>query len=142
MGQFKFGNIKQLQRDREVEGTTGTQIHLRGGICITALCASDANPAWKKFGEDFLAELKRLSRANASDERVKEYLAAELTRLMVRNIEGVVDEDGNAIPFSPEMSRQFLKEADDAIPALQNIVYDTQNFRGQRIEAIVESAKN
>ena len=142
MSQFKFGNIDKLKRNREIEGESGTEVGLPGGISLIALCASDANPAWRRGGEEFLAELKRLSRAHASDERVKRFLAEQLARMLVKDWSGVVDQDGNAIPFSTDACMEFLIEADDAIPALQAVVYETQNFRGQRIEAIVDHAKN
>ena len=142
MSQFRFGNIEDLKRNRDIEGEAGTEVALRGGIKLRLLCASDANPRWKQYGEAFRAELRRLSRAGASDDRVKKYLAEQLTRIFVKDWEGVVDTDGHPIPFTKEASEAFLIEADDAIPAIQEIVYDTQNFRGQRIEAIVEAAKN
>lgn len=141
MSQFKFGNIDDLKRNRDIEGETGTEVALRGGIKLRLLCATDANPAWKQHGEAFRNELRRLARAGASDERVKKYLAHELTRLFVKGWEGVMDTEGNAIPWTKEACEAFLVEADDAIPAIQDIVYDTQNFRGQRIEAIVEAGK-
>ncbi len=92
MSQFKFGNIDKLKRNREIEGVAGTEIGLPGGISLIALCASDANPAWRRGGEDFLAELKRLSRAHASDERVKRFLAEQLARMLVKDWSGVVDQ--------------------------------------------------
>ena len=141
MSQFKFGNIDDLKRSRDIEGETGTEVALKGGIKFQLLCASDANPAWKQHGEAFRAELRRLSRAGASDDRVKKYLARELTRMFVKGWEDVVDIEGHPIPFTKEACEAFLVEADDAIPVVQEIVYDTQNFRGQRIEAIVEAGK-
>ena len=140
---FKFKNIDALQRDTEIEGTTGTPLGLAGGITLNLLCASDANPRWKTGGEKFRAELRRLGRANASEDRVKKFLAEEFAKMFVIGWEGVLNaDDDQPVPLTKESCVAFLLAADDAIPAIQEIVYDSKNFRGQRIEAIVEAGKS
>ena len=137
-----FGNIDKLKRDRAVEGGEGTEIGFEGGITLVVLCASDANPAWKRYGDDFLAELRRLNRAHASEERVRRFLAEQYARLLVKDWRGVVDPQGHDLPFSRDLCVELLYETDDILPALQALVHDSKNFRGQRIEAVIEAAKN
>ena len=46
------------------------------------------------------------------------------------------------MPFSREACIEFLMQTDDASPLIQAMVYDTQYFRGDRIEGVVEQVKN
>jgi hypothetical protein len=139
---IKFGNIDHLKRNRKIEGETGTAVGLPGGITLTVLCASDANPAWKRFGDQFVAELRRMSAANASEDDVKKYVAERLTTLLITGWDGVTDVDGNPVPFSRDACIQFLMQTDDVVAAVQRIAFDSQYFRGQRIEAVIGEAKN
>lgn len=136
MANFRFKNIDKLKRNRDIEGITGTELGLGAGITLTVLCASDANPRWRQFGDDYTAEVRRLIKAKASEDRVKKFQAAEFARLFVIAWEGVVDADDNPIPMTLEACTAFLYEADDAIPAIQETVFETKFFRGQRVEAV------
>ena len=142
----KFKNIDQLQRNREIEGIIGTPVGLPGGITLQVLCATDANPRWAANGEKFSAEVRRLSRANVPDDRTRKFLAEQFTRLFIIGWEGVKEDDGNGgevdVPFSADACVDFLLATDDALPALQQVVYDTKMFRGERIEIIANSLKN
>ena len=144
MAKFKFKNINLQKRNREIEGITGGELGLAGGITLWVLAATDANPRWKQFGDNYTAEVRRLLRAKASDERVKAFQADQFAKIFVIRWEGVLDEDNNdaPIPLNTETCVDFLLESDDAIPAIQAMVFENQNFRGARIEAIVNSAKN
>jgi hypothetical protein len=72
---YKFKNAQRLKRDRCIEGETGTEIGFPGGDMLWILAATDANPRWVRFGDDYINGLRRLHRANASDERVKTWQA-------------------------------------------------------------------
>jgi hypothetical protein len=137
---FKFKNADKLKRNREIEGGTGAEMGFDGGDTIWILAATDANPRWVKFGDDYINELRRLQRANASAERTKAFLAEWYTRLFVLRWE-VKGEGDKPVPFSQEACRAFLMETDDVIPAIQKTAFDTQNFRGAKIEVVVGEGK-
>lgn len=142
----KFKNIDQLQRNKEIEGTIGTPVGFPGGITLQVLAATDANPKWKAFGEKFSAEVRRMSRANVPDDKSRKYLAEQYALLFVIGWEGVfeTDDSGNdvEVPFTHEAVVDFLMQTDDAIPGLQRVVFDTQMFRGERIEINAGAIKN
>lgn len=142
MSEFTFGNIGALKRDREIEGEKGTELGIGAGITLICLAASDANPQWRARGDQITAELNRLRNARADGERVRKYLAGIYAECIVKDWRGVIDADGNVIPFTKDACKAFLLAADDAYAAVDGVVYDTKNFRGARIEAIVEQAKN
>ena len=142
MSDFTFGNVDALKRNLELEGEKGTELGIGAGITLVVLAATDANPQWKARGEQIRAELNRLSNARADNKRVRAYLAGIYADTIVKGRRGVVDGDGNAIPFTREACKAFLLDVDDAYAAVDAIIYDTKNFRGARIEAVVEEAKN
>lgn len=139
--QYSFDNIAALQRNREIEGETGTELGLDGGITLIVLAATDANPRWRAHSETMMQELRRLTNAKASSERSRNYLARRYAETLVKDWRGV-KADGIEIPFSVDACTAFLIAADDAFTAIENIVYETKNFRGQRIEVVVAAAKN
>mgnify|MGYP000452750931 CR=1 FL=1 len=140
---FQFKNIDSLKRNREIEGTVGTTIGFKAsGIALQVLAASDANPRWRELGDNYVNEYRRLQRANAPEERIKKFLAENLTRIFIIGWSGVLDVDGNEIPFTHEACVALLLEVDDIIPALLEVVSDNMKFRGARIEIISDQLKN
>ena len=137
MSKFNFKNIDSQKRNREIEGTTGAELGLAGGVTLQVLAATDANPRWKQFGDDYLAEVRRLVRAKASDERVKAFQADQFAKLFVIGWDVLNADDDSPIPLTYEACVAYLMESDDAIPAIQAMVFENQNFRGARIEAVV-----
>lgn len=139
--EYVFDNIESMQRNEEIEGKTGTELGLPGGITLTVLAASDANPRWRMRSEEIAAELRRLANARATPQRQREYLCKIYAECLVIGWRGVKSK-GIEIPFSVEACRAFLMAAFDAYNAVDAMVYETKNFRGQRVTAIVDAAKN
>ena len=137
---YEFDGIEDLQRNRELEAE-GVELGLPGGRTLIVRAASDANPAWRAQAEKIANELRRLRNARAPADKVRAFLARIYAQLLVCNWCGVTVR-GVEIPYSIEAGEAFLLAADDAFAAIDAIVYETTNFRGQRIEAIVEAAKN
>lgn len=140
MSDYEFDNIEDLQRKRDIE-EEGTEIGLDGGITLIVRAATDANPAWKAAAPSIEKELRRLRNARATNDRLRKYLAPLYARHLVRDWQGVKSK-GVAVPYSADACTAFLLAADDAYAAVDNIVYDTKNFRSARIEAIVDHAGN
>lgn len=138
---FKFKNASLLKRNRKIEGEEGTEIGFNGGDTLWILAATDANPRWVRFGDEYINGLRRLTRANASDERVKTYQVEWFTRLFVLRWD-VKGENDEPIPFSAEACAAYLAETDDVVPAIQKTAFDNTNFRGDRIEAVVHEGKD
>lgn len=134
--EYTFDGIEPMKRNRDIEGETGTELGLPGGITLTVLAASDANPRWRQRSSEITSELNRLRNALADSTRVRTYLARIYSQTLVIGWKGVKG-NGADIPFSPEACAAFLMQADDAYAAVDNIVYDTKNFRGARVEAVV-----
>lgn len=136
MSDYVFDGIATMQRNREIEGEKGTELGLPGGITLTVLAASDANPRWRNRGDEITAELNRLRNARAPSERVRKYLSTIYSQCLVIGWAGVKSK-GVDIPFSAEACAAFLMAADDAYAAVDNVVYDTKNFRTARIEVVI-----
>lgn len=137
---YEFDNIGAMQRDRTIEGETGTELGLPGGITLTVLAASDANPRWRNRIEEIGAELNRLRNAKANPERQRKFLSRIYAETIVIGWDGVKAK-GVKIPFSVDACAAFLLAADDAYTAIDAVVYETKNFRGARIEAVVSDLK-
>ena len=137
---YTFDNIEALQRNREIEGEAGTEIGLPGGITLTVLAASDANPRWEARREKTQIELRRLNNANASAQRKTAFLARVYAECLMKDWRGVKS-GGVEIPFSVEACTAFLQQCDDAFLAIDAVVYDTKMFRGERIAVAVELGK-
>ncbi|WP_319798327.1 hypothetical protein [Nitrobacter sp.] len=141
MSEYSFDNIGLLQRNRTIEGETGTELGLEGGITLIVLAATDANPRWKAVSEEVGRHLTKLANARAPAEEVRRFLAGIYAKTLVKGWRGVKSA-GVEIPFSVEACTAFLLQAEDAYAAVYGIVYDTKNFRGARIEAIAAEAGN
>lgn len=156
MSDFTFAGIDKLKRNPKIEGETGTPITLGNtGITLVCLAASENNPRWKQRRADMLNEVKRLTNANASPARIRAYVAEEYARTLLIDwywtdpavadaepVKGIPDAEGNLIPFGFEAAKAFLTVADDAFEALEAVVFNHQNFRGERINVVVDAVKN
>lgn len=137
---YEFDNISELQRDRDIEAE-GTELGLPGDITLIVSAASDANPSWRAASPAITKELRRLRNARASNEQLRKYLASMYARHLVKGWRGVKSK-GIEVPFSVEACTAFLMAADDAYAAVDQIVYDTQNFRAARVEALIDRVGN
>jgi hypothetical protein len=142
MSDYQFDDIAPLQRNRTIEGETGTELGLPGGFVLIVLAASDANPRWRNRSEEITNELNRLRNARANNERVRKYLSRIYAETLVLDWPVGPKSKGVPVPFSVEACAAFLNQADDAYAAIDAVVYDTKNYRGQRIEAVVGEVKN
>ena len=132
---YEFDGIEDLQRKRDIEAE-GTELGLPGGITLIVRAATDGNPAWRAQSDKVAKELRRLRNARATNERLRAFLAPKYAELLVKDWRGVKSK-GVEVPYSVEACTAFLKAADDAYAAIDEVVWDTQNFRGARIEAVV-----
>lgn len=139
--EYQFDGIETMQRNRDIEGKTGTELGLPGGIVLTVLAASDANPRWRNRSEEIGAELRRLANARATPVRQRQYLSRIYAECLVIDWRGVKSK-GIEIPYSVDACAAFLKAADDAFAAVDAVVYETKNFRGQRVNAVIEEGKD
>lgn len=137
---YEFDNIDALQRKRDIEAE-GTELGLPGDITLIVAAASDANPSWRSASPAIMKELRRLRNARASNDQVRKYLAPMYARHLVKGWRGVKSR-GVDLPFSVEACSAFLLMADDAYAAVDEMVYDTQNFRGARVEALIDDLGN
>ena len=142
MEEFQFKNIKKSQRNRDIEGVTGTPLGLPDGVRLQVLCQSDANPRWVQFGDDYTAELRRLVRAGASPARQKKFFDEWLPRLYVIGWENIPGPDDQDVPFSLDACQSYFRQSDDAYLAVLEMVGDTKNYRGARVEAIRTNVGN
>ena len=137
---YNFDDIDDLKRDRGIEDE-GTVVGFSGERWIKVAAASDANPLWRARSDKLLAELNRLRNAKAPPEKVRAFLAKSYAETLGRDWGGWKS-GGVAIPYSREAFEALLVSADDVYATIDAIVYDTKNYRGQRIEAVIEEAKN
>lgn len=138
---FKFKNTGQLKRNRKIEGEEGTEIGFPGGDTLWILAATDANPRWVRFGDEYINGLRRLQRANANDERVKSYQVEWFANLFVLRWD-VKGENDEPVPFSKDAVKAYLMETDDVVPAIQRTAFDNTNFRGDKVEVVVHEGKD
>lgn len=143
MEEVQFKNIGKSQRNREIEGVTGTEIGMTDGVKLQVLCMSDANPRWVQFGDDYSAELNRLTRAGASAAKMKKFFDEWLPRLFIIGWKDNPGPDGDSdVPFSLPNCQSYFRQSDDAYLAILQNVRDTQNFRGARVQVTRENVGN
>jgi hypothetical protein len=136
---YQFDNIDELKRNRDIE-RDGTWLGLPNGTSLKVRAATDANTAWRAQSNKIANELRRLQNARDND-GARDYIAGKYAELLVADWKGVTA-NGEPIPFSVEACKAYLLAADDAYAAIDAIIYDTKNFRGQRIEAVRDEAGN
>jgi hypothetical protein len=150
---MEFSNIAHLKRNREIEAETGIDVKIDNEIYLSTLAASDANPRWRDKAAKAHNELKRLANAGATPQQLQGRYAELYTDSLVTGWHGGYDDDGNKkpggprvagelVPFSRPACIAFLTQADDAIDALDKIVFDTKNFRAIKAGAIADVLKN
>lgn len=137
---YSFDNIEALQRKRDIEAE-GTELGLPGDITLIVAAASDANPSWRAASPSIMKELRRLRNARANNDQVRKFLAPIYARHLVKGWRGVKS-SGIEVPYSVEACTAFLLAADDAYAAVDEMVYDTQNFRSSRVEALIDNLGN
>lgn len=138
---YEFDDIESMKRNRELEGETGVELGLPGDRTLIVLAASDANPRWRAHAEAFRNELNRLNNARASTEKVRAFMARTYADALIKGWRGIKS-GGVDIPYSREACTAFLLAADDAFTIVSEFVYDTQNFRAARVEAVIEAVGN
>lgn len=137
---YEFDDVEDLQRNRKLE-EEGTVVGFPGGRWIKVAAASDANPLWRAQSEKIANELGRLRNARAGADRVRAFLSKKYAELLGRDWGGWTAK-GVELPYSKEAFEALLLKADDVYAAVDAIVFETKNYRGARIEAVVEAAKN
>jgi len=138
----KFGNIDSLQRDREIEGTTGVDLRISDMIFLTVLAATDANVRWRTGGMKAAQRIRRLENKGASPQELQKEYARVYAETLLIGWRGVVDDAGNELKFTIPLAIEFLTQCDDAIKAIDNFCHDTKNFRNVRLEEDIEAGKN
>lgn len=138
---YHFDDIDGLKRKPEIEGKTGTVIDLPGDRWIRVLAASDANPKWTAYRKAIAEGTRRLAGAEASDERYRRFIVPYYAEALCIDWGGFTNQ-GAEIPFSVSACKALLMMADDVYAAVAATVYDTKNFRGARIQALVDEAGN
>lgn len=142
MTDYVFDDVEEMKRDLEVEGKTGTVVDFPDAPDGTErwmrlLAATDANPRWKADQVKILAGWRRLVNAKAPAAKIRKYFAPIYARCLVIEWGGWRIQ-GAEIPLSVEACTALLLQADDAYDIIDDMVWKTQNFRGQRIEASVK----
>jgi hypothetical protein len=154
MSDYEFSPIfDDLKTNADIEGKTGAPLAIgRSGISLIVLAATDENPRWVAKSKDARRELRRLENLNAPKERrraraIQLYVDAIIIDWFYVDSEGVKhpgppDASGNFVPFSREAITAFLTGYSDAFRAVENTIYEESNFRGAKLEAVFDSAKN
>lgn len=141
METFKFDNIDQLQRRRDIE-CNGVRLGLPGDIELIVRAASDANPLWKAQSERINAQLRAFVTARAGEGEIRAYLARKFAELLVKDWPKAPKANGEPVPFSVDACEAFLLQADDAFAALDGMVWETKNFRTTMVTAVIEHLGN
>jgi hypothetical protein len=151
---MKFSNISHLQRELEIESKIGININVDNVIFLQSRAASDGNPLWRNKTAKAHAELQRLQNAGASPKQLQSRYAMLYADALIFGWHGGIDDDGNLkpggpldengelVPFSHAACVSFLSQADDAVTAIDKLVFDTRNFRSNRASGTVDVLKN
>lgn len=136
---YEFDDIADLKRNRDLEAD-GIMVHFPGDRWIKVAAATDANPMWKARREKLLNELGRLRNAKAPEATIRAFLAHAFAELCGRDW-GNWRSGGVDLPYSREAFEALLLSADDVYSTIDQVVWDTKNFRGARVEAVVDLGK-
>lgn len=143
---FEFDDIERLQRRPDIEGKEGTVVDFPDAPDGTrrwmrVLAATDKNPKWKAQSEILGRELTRLRNAEASLQRIRDFLAQKFAECCVIEWGGWKSK-GVEIPLSVKACAALLRAADDVYDIVDGVVWESKNFRGERLKAVVDEAGN
>jgi hypothetical protein len=139
LSDYSFDEIDDLQRNREIEGKTGTVIYFPGDRWIRMLAATDANPKWMARRKIIAEGTRRLANAEANDARYRAFIAPHIAEALCIGWGGW-RVNGAEIDFSTEACKALLLKADDVYATISQVMYDDKKFRGDRIEAVIKEA--
>jgi hypothetical protein len=139
LSDYSFDEIDDLQRNREIEGKTGTVIYFPGDRWIRMLAATDANPKWMARRKIIAEGTRRLANAEANDARYRAFIVPHIAEALCIGWGGWRVK-GAEIDFSPEACKALLLKADDVYATVSQVMYDDKKFRGDRIEAVIKEA--
>lgn len=140
MADYEFDDIEDAIRRPEIEGKTGTVVQFPRNRWMRLLAATDANPKWAAQSEEINIELRKLENAKAPAQHVRHYLAGKFAECCVAEWGGWKSK-GIDIPLSVEACSALLRSAFDYYNIVYTTVWDTKNFRGQRIQAVIDEGK-
>lgn len=139
MTDYSFDDIDELQRNREIEGKTGTPIYFPGERFIQVLAATDANPKWMARRKIIADGTRRLANAEAGDNRYRAFIVPHIAECLCIGWGGW-KVGGVEIEFSTEACKALLMKADDVYAAVVQVMNNDKMFRGARIEAVTKQA--
>ncbi len=139
---YNFANSAEYKRKRDIEAE-GTPLYLSHDRVMIIRAATDANPAWATQSEKFWNEIRRLSNQKASNDVVRKYVGQKMASLLVKDWSNFKDEEtGIVIPFSVDACVAMFEDMEDVYDLVWDMVTNSKNFRGDRIEGIVEEVKH
>lgn len=137
---FSFDDVDGLQRKPDIEGKTGTVVDFPGDRWIRVLAASDNNPRWKPRMKIVSEGTRRLSNAQASNKRYREFIVPHIAEGLGVDWGGWKSA-GVDIPYSAEAFKALLMTADDVYAAVLAVMHDDTKFRGDRIQVVADEGK-
>lgn len=137
----EFGDVDELKRDREVEGSLGIRLKLAEGHFVNVLCQSDANPRMRVHGARQLREIQRLRNAGAGPIEIDTAMAGYLFDCVVTSWE-VPDAHGQPAPFTRDNWIAYCLKHLRVIQIVDRYTEEQTNFRRARADAIGDQLKN
>lgn len=111
-----------------------------GEFSVRVLRASPRNKGFMALKERLYAPHQRALDLGVLPEKVTKQLTSELyAKTIVIDWEGVTDDDGNEIPFSPEACQQYLERYPDFLREVMTQSMRAELFRQMELE---ENSKN
>ncbi len=139
MSDYSFDDLDALQRQRDIEGKTGTRLDfpgIAGSSCWRPPTRTrngwrDARSSPRAPGDSANAE--------ANDGRYRAFIVPHIAEALCIGWGGWKN-NGVEIEFSAEACKALLLKADDVYAAVSAVMFDDKKFRGDRIEVLTKEA--
>lgn len=118
----------------------GTWVDLGGGlkIKVRALDSTHSRETRRKLEEPYSALIR--STGSLPDDKAEEVMTKQLAQSIVVDWQGVTEEDGAPLPFSPAAAEKMFQKYPDFRSEVAMIITDRSTFKRQAQEADLKNS--
>jgi hypothetical protein len=139
MMKFQTEGLEGYLTDPVAEATTGVWLAFPNGWRFLCLRAGGANRAYQRAASAALKpHRQQIQRGTMDPEKLDEIVTTLYVNHVVKDIDGVKDEEGNPVPYSKKAVREILNQFPEMFAEIQNRVQDPGTFYDQDAEEAKE----
>lgn len=136
---FNKKGLESYAIDKDREAHEGVWMPAAGGIRILILRAGGSNYAFTRAFQKMIRPIRKQVDAGTLDpEKSDSLLRRVYAEYVMRDWEGVTDEDGNRVPYTPDAGEAFLETFPVLFDEMQTVASEAATFQEQSLEEAKE----